>query len=359
MFLALILLAAIVHIGGKLGNYDIKNHPLDIRVRRDVRTLTDEYVRKALEEMEATRNLTKLQGDLTDEKGESTIVRDGIESNTVEWSPFVSEEKEKSTEADAEIETVEEHKQEKEVNQEDSGLISLIYRYVKEKRFPSNLRAIETPKVTLPRVKRNLDNRNYYDNYYNNQQSISRQNLTNHTRSNGPTYTGYGAYTGNNGTNIMSLYSRPPYQYNTNTNNRASWYDRTGNFPRAPDNTYPSNGFNPNTGYSTRARPIYRTNPISYNRPYQTGPYDNNFNDKADQFGDTNALGNTAYSSYNGQPVSPAYAPAFTTGYAPPTTTTENPTSPIIVESCFMCVSMGCPAFFKKIGFLCVPVKQT
>lgn len=327
----LYLIAAILFVGGKLNNFNIKNHPLDIRVRRDVRTPIHDYAGRVSEELDTRGKLSAIldherlrqQRDTIGVKNKpeetSDISKEKLDTNRNLSSDLNGEDiyfKSANSEESDNIAGVEESNTNENLSS-DHGDPEGRFRNVNPEEFSDTVddeegeTAVED--ATLAPIKEDGSKLEKYvvnrpkDVHRNVEEttiSSTRRKRDLGSRANGA-IAQYGSNTNkatvpNTETNIMKLYARLPYQQlaYTTTNTRI--------------------------GHSLASNLV---NNYKSNSPF----YDN----------------------------SAENAPTYTAGYhpPPPSTTTEN-TTPLILESCILCVSNGCPSFFRKIGFLCMPIKR-
>ncbi|CAG5030277.1 unnamed protein product [Parnassius apollo] len=440
MLLPLFVLAVILNMGAKLNNYNIKKHPLDIRVKRDVvENITNNteaiYEDNSLNDTSHVQNntftinettealMTSAQDDESEEETNtesSTTVTSAddrfkncdelvtnkpaseyeknddlivavicmnhltLENETHKESGEISEEENVGEKNDQNTEeNIEGRKQyDSELPHvsyiEDDRLIKLIYNPGRNNTMLLPSKSLQTKNITegsSDRVKRNTpysNNENNYSSYpypYTNSNGSWIQKLFPRTSfpyarnysgpvwgvnrfeakipsvNKTPFYSKYNSATGHN--TIDNVYRQSGEGFSGTYVNYTNLYS---NYPNYPNNANSTNIYNPSYNQSNNGFKNL------YNSDIYTNNFYNNYNLQNSTSNSTNNINGFNSISPGGNPkyVTPGYNTSNTTGYKVTTTTTP----PIIVESCFLCVSVGCPAFFKKIGFMCVPVDE-
>ncbi|XP_013174429.1 PREDICTED: GATA zinc finger domain-containing protein 14-like [Papilio xuthus] len=231
--------------------------------------------------------------------------------------------------------------------------------------------------VTYGRINQNDPNRNgYFQNIFN---SSHHNNLLYYNKNNRTIQYQNQPNINNFGANRITENSYFPTSYNNGynqQNNRNNYYYKPVNNPsyQPINNPYRLNNEqsnipnqNQNTGYrnnNNNGYPInnnknpYNTNPItSHNglhfNPYGYYPYQpNNPNLQTNPTNNYKKNQNNGYNVNSYENNSINSVTVTSTENVPETTSSTS--APVILESCFLCASMGCPSFFKRIGFLCV-----
>ncbi|KPJ18785.1 hypothetical protein RR48_02568 [Papilio machaon] len=246
--------------------------------------------------------------------------------------------------------------------------------------------------TTYNRKKRNItferinNNRNYYPNrngsfrIFNNTwyvkplnntfNSSYHTNLDNYNRNRTPAIH-YQPNMNNFGAKKLTDNRYYPNNYNNDynqQNNRHNYYQPVNNPSYRPNNDpYRINTEqssipiynNQNTGYrnyyNNNAYPINNyKNPYNINNPI-TSPNGLNFNNQYGYYPklQTNPINQNEYNGKNSYENNLINSVTVTLTKNVPETTSST-SAPVILESCIFCRSVGCPSFFKRIGFLCV-----